>query len=452
MKISHPFPVVLIISALAGTLSCQQQNTATKQLKISPNSPDLIHGALQEITDVVVYDIFSPPVASRIYAYVALAGYEAARWQDTARYPSITARLRGFDPMPMPKEPINQVAALAAVKAMFTVARRVTFSHDSLNAYENKVLAGVRASGIAEELLQQAITFGESVGKTILKRADKDQYRETRGYPRYTVTKREEVWNPTPPDYTDAMEPYWRYIHTLALDSANQFKPPRPIPYSNKKESPYFKEVLDIYQTSQQLTQEQKEIAYFWDDNPFVSHHKGHAVFNSKKLTPGGHWMMIASQIARNTGADAARTAYTLAAVSVALFDGFIACWEEKYSSNMPRPISVINRYLQENWEPFLQTPPFPEYTSGHSVISNAAAEVMTALYGDNFAYNDSTELPYGRKVRSFKSFRQAASECSISRLYGGIHYRTTLSISAEQGKQIGKYVLTKVYFGQQNH
>jgi hypothetical protein len=427
--------------------SAQERTQQAGDVPITPiaaNSPALLHKGLQEVTNVVIYDIFSPPVASRIYAYTSLAAYEAARWADTTRYPSLTARLRGFELMPLPSGNIGEAAALAGFKAMLTVARSVTFSHDSLNRCEKELMAAVKKSGAPEETLAQAVAFGEAIAQAVLARAAKDNYKESRGYERYNVTQREDVWNPTPPDYTDAMEPYWRTIATLALDSATQFKPPRPIPYSSKEDSPYFKEVREVFQTVNNLTKEQQEIALFWDDNPFVSHHKGHVVFNSKKMTPGGHWMMIASQIARNTNADAAKTAQSFALVSIALFDGFIACWEEKFYSVMVRPITVINRYIDEKWEPFLQTPPFPEYTSGHSVISSASAEVMTALYGDNFAFNDSTETPYGRSVRSFSSFRQAAEECSISRLYGGIHYRSTLAASVEQGKKVGKWVLLR--------
>jgi hypothetical protein len=437
---------VLLIGLQACSNEQQHAQTANDAhvQAIAASSPALLHKGLQEVTDVVIYDIFSPPVASRIYAYTSLAAYEAARWADTARYPSLTERLRGFQPMPVPSTDISTAASLAGFKAMLTVAREVTFSHDSLIRCEKEVMAAVEKSGMPKQTIVEALAFGEAVGKAVLARAAADNYKESRGYERYNVTKREDVWNPTPPDYTDAMEPYWRTIAPLSLDSATQFKPPRPIPYSSQKDSPYFKEVREVFEIVNSLTKEQEEVAFFWDDNPFVSHHKGHVVFNSKKMTPGGHWMMIASQVARNTDADAARTAQSFALVSVALFDGFISCWEEKFFSNMTRPITVINKYIDETWEPFLQTPPFPEYTSGHSVISSAAAEVMTALYGDNFAFNDSTEVPYGRSIRKFNSFRQAAGECSISRLYGGIHYRSTLNTSIEQGKKVGKWVLLR--------
>jgi hypothetical protein len=135
----------------------------------------------------------------------------------------------------------------------------------------------------------------------------------------------------------------------------------------------------------------------------------------------------IASQKAK---ADFNTTVASYAGTSIALFDGFIACWKCKYKCNSVRPETVINKYIDQNWRPYIQTPPFPSYVSGHSVISAATAEVMTNFFGDNFAYTDSSELEFGIANRSFKSFRDAALEASWSRLYGGIHYRSDL----EQG------------------
>jgi hypothetical protein len=162
-------------------------------------------------------------------------------------------------------------------------------------------------------------------------------------------------------------------------------------------------------------------------------------------MTPGGHWMSIAGIASRRAGADAARAASAYARTAVALADGFIAGWEEKYRSAAVRPETVINQVIDERWEPLLQTPPFPEYTSGHSVISTAAAEVLTDEYGDGFAYADSTEVEYGLPVRSFTSFRQAAAEAAISRLYGGIHFRRAVEQGAVQGKKIGDLVVARV-------
>jgi hypothetical protein len=215
--------------------------------------------------------------------------------------------------------------------------------------------------------------------------------------------------------------------------------------YSVKTDSRFYQEFKLVYETGKNLTEEQKEIARFWDDNPFVSHHTGHATFATKKMTPGGHWMAIASLAARQTNADLLKSAQTYALTSVALFDGFISCWEEKYRSQLVRPITVIQQQLDEQWESFLQTPPFPEYSSGHGVISSSAATALTYLYGDDFAFTDTTELEYGMGKRSFTSLNQAAIEASFSRLYGGIHYKFTCLASAEQGKSVGKNIITRL-------
>lgn len=130
---------------------------------------------------------------------------------------------------------------------------------------------------------------------------------------------------------------------------------------------------------------------------------------------------------------------------AVALYDGFISCWDEKYRSNTIRPESYINAYIDESWRPLLQTPPFPEYTSGHSVISAAAASVLSELFGNDFSFADDTEIGYGLPVRHFKSFREAAVEAAISRFYGGIHYKEAITNGMLQGKKIGDAVVNQI-------
>jgi len=135
--------------------------------------------------------------------------------------------------------------------------------------------------------------------------------------------------------------------------------------------------------------------------------------------------------------------AYTL--TSIALFDAFISCWDEKYRSNLIRPETVINRELDDEWRPALQTPPFPEYTSGHSVISRSAAVALTAIYGDDFAFLDTTEEPYGLPTRSYTSFLHASDEAAASRLYGGIHYRPAIDYGVAQGEKVGKFIVEQL-------
>ena len=171
----------------------------------------------------------------------------------------------------------------------------------------------------------------------------------------------------------------------------------------------------------------------------------GHAMFATKKMSPGGHWMGIVGQVSRQLKKSHVQVAEAFVLTSMSIVDGFISCWDEKYRSVRIRPETVINNSIDKKWIPILQTPPFPEYTSGHSTISRAAAEVLTKVYGDNVAFNDSTEVPYGLPPRKFTSFIQAADEASISRLYGGIHFRPALDEGAKQGSKVGQYLLATV-------
>jgi hypothetical protein len=155
--------------------------------------------------------------------------------------------------------------------------------------------------------------------------------------------------------------------------------------------------------------------------------------------------MGIIAILSSQTKKDKLETAKAFALASMAIFDGFISCWDEKYRSIRIRPETVINASIDKTWIPVLQTPPFPEYTSGHSTISRAAAEVLTKVYGDNVAFNDSTEVPYGLPPRKFTSFIQASDEASISRLYGGIHFRPALDEGAIQGSKVGQWLLANV-------
>ena len=168
-------------------------------------------------------------------------------------------------------------------------------------------------------------------------------------------------------------------------------------------------------------------------------------MFALKKISPGAHWIGITEIIARNLKADFKTTVAAYTKVSIAIADAFISCWDEKYRSNLIRPETIINKVLDEEWYPILQTPPFPEYTSGHSVVSGAASVILTDFFGDNIAFDDDTELPYDLPVRSYRSFSHAAEEAAVSRLYGGIHYRKAINVGLKQGREVGDYVSEKL-------
>ena len=422
----------LSVFILVLLFSCNQKK---QSLTIDLNN--LEHTCVHRLTDIIVYDIFTPPVASRIYAYCNLAYYEALRFKDNKNI-SIIKKLKGFEPVPEPEKNKKYDYSLAAVKSFFKVAKALTFSKDSLIMTETGLLDAFKNS-LDEEVYNNSISFGDTIAEVILKRSTSDNYKKTRGMPKYNVFRETGKWQQTPPDYADAVEPNWGLMLPMLLDSAAQYKPVPPPPYDLNKNSQYYKELMETYTTSKQLTLSQDTIAHYWDDNPFVTEHEGHLMFATKKTTPGGHWMGIISILCRQTNADDLKTAKIYALTSCAIFDGFISCWDEKYRSRMVRPITVIRENIEPTWNSFLQTPPFPEYTSGHSVITGAAATVLTNLVGENISFHDTTEMEYLGLERSFTSIIQAANEAGISRLYGGIHYRSAIEEGRKQGQQVGK-------------
>jgi len=413
----------------------------------SPEShdPQILHDLSQALTDVIVHDVFSPPVAARIYSYTHLAAYEALRW-DKAAYPSLTAQLRGFSKIPEPQDDgAIHCFPLVAAHAFVGVSKMLVFSDTMLERKVRPVFQKLADLHLPKAVEVRSIAYAEKIIAAIAERIKSDNYKETRGFSRYTPNAAAGNWEQTPPDYMDAIEPHWRKILPFVLDSASQFKPIRPTPYSKDPGSPFFKDMMVVYTTSQTLTEDQKAIANFWDCNPFVTHNEGHLMFATKKITPGGHWMGIARIACLKTKADLFKSAHTYALTAVTMNDAFISCWDEKYRSEYVRPETAIRNLKDPKWYPLLQTPPFPEYTSGHSVVSSASAVVLTKLYGDSFAYVDSVEVNYGLPPRSFDSFAAAASEASRSRLYGGIHFLPAIENGVKQGKAVGSFIVHKI-------
>lgn len=407
------------------------------------NDADVLHNNQHQLTEVIIYDVFNPPVTSRIYAYSSLASYETIRYSDN-KYESLTDKLRNFAKMPVPEKNKSYNYTLAATKAFFTVVRKMVFSVDSLTAYENSVYDGYKQE-LDDSVYNRSLAFGDTIAKTILKRAATDGYAASRGKKKYLGSEEDGKWRPTPPDYMDGVEWCWNTMKTFVLDSASECKPPLPPTFSKDTNSIFFKNAKEVYDTGVALTDEQKDIARYWDDNPFVMEHSGHLMFANKKITPAGHWMGITAIACQQSQTDAVKTAKAYAVVATALYDGFISCWDEKYRSSYIRPVTVINESIDPTWLPFLQTPPFPEYPSGHSTITRAAATVLTKMFGDHFSFQDTSDLEYIGMQRHFTSFVQAADEASISRFYGGIHYRNSVNIGAAEGKEVGEQIIKKL-------
>ncbi len=408
-------------------------------------TPEELHASVDKVTEIMIHDIFSPPVASRIFAYPNVAAYEIIA-QENDDYVSLAGQLKQLDSIPKPEKGSIINYQLAAMTAHMELNKRLIFSEERMEIFRDSLY------GIWENknptVFNASKAYGLKVADHIGAWMNKDNYAQTRTMPKFTVDTDDPTrWQPTPPAYMDGIEPHWNKIRPFVIDSANQFKPTPPPPFSMEKGSDFYKELKEVYDISLQITEEgdeseEIEIAQFWDCNPYVSVTRGHLMFATKKITPGAHWIGITKIAARKTDSDFNKTVYAYTKASIAMADAFISCWDEKYRSNLIRPETLINQHIDDDWKPVLQTPPFPEYTSGHSVVSGAAATALTDIFGDNFAFDDDTEVPYGLPIRSFNSFNEAADEAAISRMYGGIHYRAAVQVGVKQGRDLGKFVL----------
>lgn len=422
--------------------SCNKNN---EPIKIDASN---FHQSVDKLTEIMVHDIFSPPVASRIYAYPILTAYEILQ-QGNKEYISLNGQIKDFPEISAKPENENVNLEIAALVGFMDIGRKLIFSEEMMGMYRDSLYAVWESAN--SEVFEISRDYGLKVAAEIAAWIDSDKYRETRTMPKFSVNLDEEWrWQPTPPDYMDGIEPHWRYIRTFTLDSASQFKPiPHP-EFSLEKGSRFYDELMEVYNVGIREhavgdSAEEVIVARFWDCNPYVSVRRGHMMFAIKKITPGAHWIGICKIACKKNNLNLMETVSTYVYTSVAIFDAFISCWDEKYRSVLIRPETLINKYIDENWEPILQTPPFPEYPSGHSVVSGAASVALTHFIGENFAFDDDTEIPYGLPVRHFDSFFQASKEAAVSRMYGGIHYRAAIENGLEQGLEVGKFVCNKI-------
>jgi len=431
--------LLLLISILL-TISCQ------KQVDVEVTAKDY-HAALDKLTEVMVYDIFSPPVASRVYVYPSIAAYEVIATDTLQEFKSLKNQIPHYAGISKPEdfEAIN--LNMAAIMAYLNVGEELIFSTEKIKSYRDSIYQVWKKTPKFEHTL----SYANKVSQEILDWASKDNYAETRTMPKFSMdTEDPSRWLPTPPDYMNGIEPSWMKMRTIVQDSASIFKPKKPTEFSMEEDSQFYKELIEVYNAVNKArtlgdNSEMVEIAKFWDCNPYVSTHKGHMMFATKKITPGAHWILINKVVAKKENLNFAETSRSYALLSIGIYEAFISSWDEKYRSNLIRPETLINKYVDADWTPILQTPPFPEHTSGHSVVSAASSVIMTHLYGENYQFDDATEVVYGLPVRSFNSFNEAAEEAAISRLYGGIHYMPAIKEGLTQGRNVGRYVIEKI-------
>ena len=426
--------------------SCRQPGDYKKYT----SDPFLYSKTVKQLNNVVLENNFPPMIASRNYTYANIAAYEVMAVGDN-RFNSLAGQIKHMPALPQ-FDTVNVDFPFASLLAFCKVGEAVTFPEGSMQQYVDFLKHSADSAGMPEKVMVASQRFADSIASHILAWSKGDNYARTRSASKFMVSNEDGRWIPTPPAYTQATEPHWMEIRPFVLDSCSQFRCPAPPKYGTKDHNTdYYKALMEVKAIGDSLTDEQKSIAEFWDDNPFKLNVQGHMMFATKKFSPAGHWMNIVGIAAKQAKSDFSTTVCAYTETAIAQFDAFIGCWDEKYRSNFVRPETVINKFVDPMWRPYIQTPPFPSYPSGHSVISNAAAEVMTSVFGDNLSFMDTSSMEFGIPARKIESFRKAALEASMSRVYGGIHYRFDTERGNELGQHIGSYVVSRLKMRKEN-
>ena len=382
----------------------------------------------------IMEDLFSPPVASRIHLNANAAAYEVY----AKKNPAIKSfsKFSHMNPVAAPDKKIDY--DIAATVAFVNSGKSFIYTEDHLNAFMSSREARW-AKRQDQELVKNSIAYGEKVAKHIIEWSKGDNYGYTRTLQRYVLIDTPGAWKPTPPEYHRGLEPNWFMIRQVVPSKDTFIAFRNHDPYSEDKNSRCYQLMDSVYRKWKTLTEEEKTIAKYWDDNPATTISQGHTMYVEKKPSPLGHWLKLTGQVLQAKKFTNEQSAIVYTRACVAAYDAFINCWNVKYKLNTIRPETYIHRLIDPDFKPLIETPPFPEYTSGHSTVSGAVATVLDLSFPKVGKFTDNSQVMLGMKPRSFLTFRQAAREASISRFYGGIHIHTALREGERMGKVIGE-------------
>jgi hypothetical protein len=397
------------------------------------STAEVAHSWMATIYDVVWPEGLTPPNAARVYAYCAIAMYEAIA--PTLGLRPLGGQLTDLGAVPKPHGRVDLACAMSASVATVAASLFSTAAPTSLDRLTQRFdeeVASRRSAGVPGGVIRVSVAHGRRVAAALNAWIARDGYSSIAGRT-YTPPVGPDKWQSTPPNYGRAIEPYWAEVRPLVLRDPAEVAPRPPVPYSEVEGSEFWEEAALTYRTGQELTDEQRAVARFWTDNPLVSG------------LPSGHWMLTVMQVSRQQHLSLRSVLEAYAVLGVALHDAFLNCWTWKYRYNLLRPVTYVRRLIDPDWSTFVNTPQFPEFTSGHSVASRAAATVLTDLLG-TVAYLDDSHAPRNMPARQFSSFSHAADEAAQSRLYGGIHYAMGIELGKPQGDAVGALTLDRLH------
>ncbi|WP_380164403.1 vanadium-dependent haloperoxidase [Jannaschia sp. R86511] len=406
---------------------------------------DVAHQWVRAAYQAVLLENLTPPTAARAYAHLTVAMYEAAA-PGMPHHVSLGGRLNG---LPVAARTLRHrgdvdwaaAASVAALDVLTSVLpHRSAATAGVLARTHAQVLQDRRAAGVPTARLQASLGHGRAVAAWLVAWLRGDGHAEASARAYTPLSGPPWAWQSTPPNYRPAIEPYCADVRPMLLRTTDEVAAAPHVPFSDVEGSDFHAQAMAVVAQSRANGAEEREIARFWTDNP--------GSFTPPAGTPTGlptgHWMLIASQTTRQLGLRLDRTLEALVRLGVVMNDAFLACWTEKYRSNLLRPVTYVQRYVDPTWLPFVNTPQFPEHTSGHSVSSAAAAVVLTDLLG-SFPFTDDSHDERGYPARRFSSYDDAALEAAGSRLFGGIHYPWGIEAGLLQGRQIGELVVARL-------
>ena len=381
---------------------------------------------------------YTPPVAARAFGYTGVALYESVQY-GMPDHASLSGKITDFDPV---MSTVEGKEIYWPLVANATLAEMVKYFYNNATSERYQAVLDLETRFndqfrplISAQAFENSIALSRDVTSEVIaySLSDGGHNAQFRNFPTdYSPPVGPGLWVPTAPSFTPALQPYWGSNRPFLEANIESTQPADPPAYSTDPSSVCYTRAMEVYETVNNATAEEIIIAQFWSDDPVTT------------ATPPGHSISILNQLLRENNATLADAAEAFGKLGIGISDAFVSCWKTKYETNYLRPITYIQDNIDASWTPILQTPPFPEYTSGHSVQSGALAEIMTDMFGENYQFTDYTHenrMDIDGTPRSYSDFYEMANEAALSRLYGGIHYDEAIFLGLEQGYAIGRNI-----------
>lgn len=433
MKFKHGFFCVVVFLSTANFLAAEEQRT-TRNPKAPTDQllPDWIKLHLQLVRSTKG---LSQVHIGRNFTYASIAFYESIV-HGFPKYKTLSGQLQDLAILLPPPTTANFCWAASANAAMASALRSFygasPQSVRKIDSLEMHYASSFTNEGFSREKIRAATSYGRSVATSILEWAKTDG--STVKHPAYEIPKGDGLWEPTPPSNAAPAGPFLSKNRTCIKGSVDNTLPPPPLKFSADQGSDFYKMVRELTDASQHLTEDQRAMGLFWDDFP-----------DGKYYGALGHWASILRQVIEEKNITLIKGAEAFAKMSTAFSDAMNACWKAKYTYNVLRPVTYVNRYMnQPDWKPLIVTPSHPEYPAAHASVSMAAATALSESLGGSISFTDHSYDDLGFKARTFKNFEEAGKEAGLSRFYGGIHYKPSI----EAGYILGKKVATNVLQG----